>query len=90
MSDFGDADPEDEWDAADPFGAKVAVLIRMVLSIANEHHTAGHNHARVLVRLGFAEAAVEGLRANVTDTDRPILDALALAFYYLTVSEGVT
>lgn len=89
MSTFGDADPEDAWSAEDAYADKVAILIRMVLSIAMEHNDPNHNHPRLLVRLGFAESAVESLRTKARRRDRPILDALALAFFYLTVQEGV-
>jgi len=86
---FGDVDPEDGWDASDPFADKVAILIRMVASITAEHATPSHNHARVLVRLGFATGAVESLRKHAHRRDRPILDALDLVFFYLINAEGV-
>lgn len=79
---FGDADPEDGWSAGDPPGEKVGILVRMVLSIALEQ-----DRVRALVRLGFATSAVEALRLEISGPDlEPTLDALDLAFYYLTVS----
>jgi len=87
---FGDADPEDSWDAGDDVGHKIAILVRILLGVALEHAEPGHNRVRALVRLGFATSAVEELRAVTGEPTRPILDALDLGFFYLTVAEGAS
>lgn len=85
---FGDADPEDGWDRGDDAPHKIAILIRLALSVSIEHENPAHDRIRALVRLGFATAAVEALRLTAGPDTIPILDALDLAFYYLTVTES--
>lgn len=33
---FGDTDPEDAWDDGDPYDVKVALLVRIAVSIARD------------------------------------------------------
>lgn len=88
MALIGDADPEDAWDESDPRPDKLAILVRLVLSIALEHATPGHSHVRVLARLSFARLAVDRLTLGAEVAEKPVLQALGQAFFNLTAAEG--
>lgn len=88
MSDFGDADPEDAWDADDPRSEKIALLVRILVSITREQLTPGHDHKRVKSRLAFAEEQATTLAAIFNASDEPILAAILVSLFYLSVAEG--
>lgn len=87
MSDFGDLDPEDAWDAADSRPEKLGLLVRILVSIAVER-LGSHDHQRVLTRLAFAEEQTTVLAKVEKAADEPILAALLVSLFYLSVAEG--
>ena len=84
---FGDVDAEDAWDEDDPRPEKLGILVRLLVSIAMEQ-AKEHLHERLVARLAFGEMKVAELIAGHSDDERPILEALNLGFFYLSVAEG--
>lgn len=87
MSDFGDADPEDAYDVDDPPAAKIAVLLRMLLSVSQEA-AQPHDHIRAVIRLAFALKVVNELRAQNDPQFVALLLALWVGFSILQSDEG--
>jgi len=85
---FGDADPEDAWDEGDARPLKIAILVRLLMSIALEQEHE-HDHARLLTRLGFGEAKTSALKETTSNDEAPILAAILLGLFYLNVREGM-
>jgi len=76
---FGDVDPEDSWDAADPLAEKLGILIRWAISVLIEHTYNGRT-ARVLHRAHEARTRADGLQAdNLTAVEAATLDLVIFA-----------
>lgn len=87
MADFGDADPEDAWDAGDEPNTKALILARVLVSVAIER-AGPHDHARTLARLAFAVAAVHQLLTLRLAHLEAVLTALLVGFELLQTEEG--
>jgi hypothetical protein len=88
MSLFGDDDPEDAWDEADPVEIKVAILLRMLLHVAMERTDPGHSHQRTVVRIAFALGALQRLLALRLKAIESVLIALLIGFQLEQADEG--
>ena len=55
---FGDHDPEDAWDASDPWPVRREILGRWVASVADEYLTGGAS-LRVVARVRDARARLQ-------------------------------
>jgi hypothetical protein len=64
VSDYGDSDPEDAWDASDEPKVKFALIKRIVDSIEAEYSAEPHG-IRTSVRLLWAIEAIKALRADL-------------------------
>lgn len=77
---FGDIDPEDSWDDADPLQFKLGVLIRWAVSVRLEHLYG--ETPRVMARAAEARAhahALQGDHLRVVEAATLDLIILALA-----------
>lgn len=87
MTGFGDADPEDAYDQADPPDVKIAMLARMLQSVAAE--TAGpHDHLRAVIRIAFALRVIGELRRLHDPHHTIVLTSLLVGFSILDADEG--
>jgi hypothetical protein len=64
---FGDADPEDRYDAGDPLEERLAVLVATLASIGYDESE------RRAVRLAWALAAAKRLLGAVRDAERDVV-----------------
>lgn len=70
MTDFGDKDPEDAYDAGDPIPVRLGILERVVIALYTQPDDGRHGHRRDDALRVLAEIAVEDA------ADRQRIDAV--------------
>jgi hypothetical protein len=64
------------------------LLVRLLVSVALEQRRADHDRERLLARLGFGETKAGDLQGTASPDERPILTAIILGLFYLSVTEN--